>query len=320
MAEHVVAQFATCRGRVRSHRLVLARTAVLPDVCREILVESRNLISVSQMRPHGIATRRQISSLILEIERANPERALNTIIFIADAFQSVAERQSVIAAHRQPQALNHLIVNPCRHGIFVRNLKLVRTSSAVSHKTVGAKPLGVEPRQQLRLVAPAAQSAPHANARLVPRARQNLTLALGPVNREKLDRQMVLIHSAYRHHHFARAHIQPAPETLLQPELFKRNLAAALNFGLVLARLVGVNLNRRLGSAVLKLNFGAHCPAAPEVVANIQHHVRQVHLSVAFVVLVLLGKPIAIEMVAVEIARHNGLAVPANRQARRSFR
>ena len=312
MAEHVVSDFTTCSGSVRSHRLVFAWAAVLPDVCRKILVEGCNLISIRQMRHKRVSANGQIAAAVLEIERANGEHTFNLFVFCSNALERIIKCGAAVSACRQSKSANRLEINACRTSVTVGNFEFVGTCRAVFHEAIGAKPLGIEPRQKHRLIAHFPDLSPHAHARLVPRARQHTAFAFGAVNGVKLNRHMVLVHSAHGHNHFAHTNVQFRAKTLLQPELLESNLAATLNFSLVLARLVGVNLNRRLDPAVLKLNLGAHCPAAAEVVANINDHVRQVELPVAIVVFVLFGETVAVEVSAVEIARRHGLAVSAN--------
>ena len=65
---------------------------------------------------------------------------------------------------------------------------------------------------------------------------------------------------------------------------------------------------------MLEFDLGAHRPAAPEIVAQVDDHMREVEAAVAFVILVLVRADITQVVVAEEIARHDGLAVPAHGQ------
>ena len=60
---------------------------------------------------------------------------------------------------------------------------------------------------------------------------------------------------------------------------------------------------------MLKLYFGAHRPAVTEVIAHIDGDVWQVEASVGRVILVFLRKLVAVEMVAVEVAAGDSLAI-----------
>ena len=67
-----------------------------------------------------------------------------------------------------------------------------------------------------------------------------------------------------------------------------------------------------LVAAMFKLNLRAECPSVSEVVAQIECDVWQVEASVARVVFVALGRVVAVEALAVEIACHDGLAISAD--------
>ena len=126
---------------------------------------------------------------------------------------------------------------------------------------------------------------------------------------------MVLVGHAHRHHYLAYAKVELRCKRLLNPELLQGHLAALFHFSLIFAALVGIHLNGTLRSAVLELNLHAHAPAVTEVIAHVQCDVGQVEASVGTIVLVFLGKLVAVEMVAVEVAAHHCLAVAAQAQA-----
>ena len=99
---------------------------------------------------------------------------------------------------------------------------------------------------------------------------------------------MVRVQPAYGYNLHSRAQYGIAVELLLQPELLQRHFAAAFNLALVLTAFFFLYLNGTLRAAVLKLYLRAHAPAVTEVVAHVNHHVRQVELTV-MVTRVLLG-------------------------------
>lgn len=77
--------------------------------------------------------------------------------------------------------------------------------------------------------------------------------------------------------------IELGHETLLNPELLEGHLAAALDLGF---------------ATLLELDLGAHRPAASEVVAQLDHHMRQVETAVALGVLVFLGNDVTQVIIA----------------------
>lgn len=110
------------------------------------------------------------------------------------------------------------------------------------------------------------------------------------------------------------------PERFLNPELLESHLAASLDFLLVLARLVGFEFDGGFGSAVFELNLGAESPPFAEVVAEHDDGMREVDLPVAFVVAVLLGVGVAVDVVGVEIVAEGSFAVAAYGEARDFYR
>ena len=115
----------------------------------------------------------------------------------------------------------------------------------------------------------------------------------------------------------AHTDVEALAERLLEPELLKGHLAAALDFVLELARLFGFDFHGHLIAAVFKLDFAAHAPAFAEVVAQVDDHMGQVDAAVAFGVFVTLGVGIAEHVVAIEVTGVDGFAVATHGEARK---
>ena len=185
------------------------------------------------------------------------------------------------------------------------------------HVAVVAEMLGVESGCEDGLVAPVADASPERYADLVPRVGQHLGFALGPVNREEVSRHVVGIDFADRDDDLACLDIElAAPEGLVNPELLKRYLTAALGLGLVFSALIGVDFHGALGASMLKLDFHSHGPTTAKIVAEVKGDMGKVKAAVAVVIPVGGGVAIAVEVLAVEVARSDGLAIAADGEAR----
>ncbi len=155
-------------------------------------------------------------------------------------------------------------------------------------------------------------ASPNADARLMPSAGQNLIFAFGTIDGKKLGWQVMRVGVAHRHHIVTKANVDGVAKRLLNPELFQSHLAAALNLFFPFAKLFVLHLYGRFRSAMFELYFAAKRPAATEVVAQHQHHMRQIDLTIAHGIFVLRGFAVAIDVVTVEIACKHRLAVAAN--------
>ena len=222
----------------------------------------------------------------------------------------------VVAAQAHAQAFQRIVVQAQGRCVAVGHFVFVGARGALVHELLGRETLGIERGEQLHLVAPVLHAAPERQAELVPRIGEYRGLALGTVAGEEVERLVVGVAVAHGHDDFASPHVQHSAEKLLvQPELLDGHLATLFGFGFVFARFFGFYFNGSLVAAVLKLYFGAQGPTAAEVEAEVERHMGQVELAMAFVVLVAGGGVVAVETLAVEIARHNGLAITAQTQA-----
>ena len=173
----------------------------------------------------------------------------------------------------------------------------------------------VQAGHQLHLIAEAPGASPQRDACVVPRRRQDGVLALGTIDGEKVERLVVGVVQAYRHHDVPYLNIKRARELLVDPELLQLYLAAFLLLAFPLGSLVGFVLDGAASAGVFKLHLHTEGPAATEVVAQIDDGVRDVEASVRRVVLVVLGSAVAVDVVAVEHAAQGHLAIAADRQA-----
>ena len=203
----------------------------------------------------------------------------------------------VVHARGETQAVGHLI--------------FIGRAGAVFHEVVAVVHERVQARDHQGLVAPGARAAPQAQARVVPRGREDGVLPFRPVDREEIQGLVGVVESADRHHEVPQADIQLRGETLLDPELLELDLAALLDLGLPLARLGELLLHGGARAGVLELDLGLHGPALAEVVAEVDHRVRDVETPVGRVVAVVVGMGIAIDVVTEEIAGQGDLAVSA---------
>ena len=80
-----------------------------------------------------------------------------------------------------------------------------------------------------------------------------------------------------------------AIEGFLQPKLLQSHFTTALNLTLVLAAFFLFDLDGTLRTAVLELDLRAYRPSMTEVIAHVNHHVRQIKLAVMIV-----GKPLGV--------------------------
>ena len=144
-------------------------------------------------------------------------------------------------------------------------------------------------------------------------------LALWTIDGEELVGLVVGIRIAHGYDDLARLDIELAAHKLLvEPELLDVHLAALLYLGLIFARLLGLDLYGSTVAAMLKLDLRTQRPAIAEVIAQIQDHVGQVEASVTLVVGIVLGFLVAVEALAVEVARHHGFTIASDVQARQS--
>ena len=252
--------------------------------------------------------------IVEEIEGADHHRTLHVLVSVRTGTvgtQGIAETVASITAQAQAQARDGVVVDAERTGIGIGDLEFVGASGTAADPTVVAEPVGIQSRQEHHLVTPVTGTSPEADARFVPCAGQDRILALGTVDPEELGGHVVLVSPADGHDHMPQAQVEGRAEAFLEPELFEGDLAAAFDLRLILAALLEFGFEGALRAAVLEFDLGAHRPAAPEIVAQVDDHVREVEATVAFVILVLVRTDITQVVVAEEIARHDGLAVPA---------
>ena len=183
------------------------------------------------------------------------------------------------------------------------------------HVAVVAKALGIKSGSEDSLVAPVAHASPKRDTDLMPCVRQHLCLAFRTVDREEVVRHVIGVYFSDRDDNLTSLDVElTSPESLVDPELLQGNLAAALCLSLVFATLVSINLYGILRAAMLKLNLHTHGPSMSEVIAQVKGDVWQVEASVAIVILIGGRVTVAVEVLAVEVARSDSLAISADRE------
>ena len=126
---------------------------------------------------------------------------------------------------------------------------------------------------------------------------------------------MCVVQPAHGHHQVADAQVQLRGETLLDPELLEFHLAALFDLGFPFARFGELLLHGCTGAGMLEFDLGLHRPALAEVVAEVDHGVRNVEAAVRGIVLIIYGMGIAIDVVAVEIAGQGHFTISTDGQA-----
>ena len=302
-------------------------------VCPVGLVVGRNLVGIAEVRIVHVATHYPVPAVHRKVQRHDAQCPRHVVVLCPRRAQRVAERVAVVPAQADPQPRclrrqprvraaprrrsPRVVIDPRRSRIVVGHLELIRTRGPIVYEVLSCEALGVQTRQELRLIPPVLHPAPQRHTHLVPRVGHDVSFALRPVHRKELVRFVVGIRVAHGHNDLARLDVELSTgKSLVEPELLDIHLAALLHLGLVFASLLGLYLHGSTITPVLKLYLRPHRPAFAEVITNIQTHVRQVEASVALVVGIILRLLVAVETLAVEIAGHHRLAVAADVQAR----
>ena len=141
-------------------------------------------------------------------------------------------------------------------------------------------------------------------------------LALRTIDGKELIRLVVSVGITYGYDDLAGFDIKlTASERLVDPELLDVHFAAFLYLGLVFASLLGLYFHSGTIATVFKLNLRTQGPSFTEIVAQIQHHVRQVETSMTFVIGIKFRLLVTIKTLAVEVACHHRLAIATDMQA-----
>ena len=109
--------------------------------------------------------------------------------------------------------------------------------------------------------------------------------------------------------------IECISEGFLDPELLEFDLAALLDLSLPLARFGIFLLDGGAGPGVFEFYLGLHGPALSEIVAQIDHGVRNVKATVAAVIPVIGRMGIAVDVVTVEITAHSHFPVATDSES-----
>ena len=110
----------------------------------------------------------------------------------------------------------------------------------------------------------------------------------------------------------AHANIQLRQETLLDPELLEFNLPALFNLLLEFSRFLKFSFDCCSGAGVLELYLTLHGPSFAEIIAKINHGMRDVEAAVAGCVAVVVGLGVDIRRIVIEIAGHGYFSVASH--------
>ncbi len=226
----------------------------------------------------------------------------------------VARSLTIVAAQSDAQTGNRVVVNACRDSVFVGNLKFIRTVCAALNPVAAAEAVGVQSGKELCLVAEIARASPETDTSLMPCTRQNGVLSLRTVDREEVKRFVIGVGQSERHDDMTGTDVGKAAERLLKPELLKFDFTALFSLKFVFDSLFCLVLNGLSGTSVLKFYLRSHGPSLAEIVAHIDHSVRNVETSVVGCVLVNARLGVAFAAVGIEIARHGDFTITAYTQ------
>ena len=84
---------------------------------------------------------------------------------------------------------------------------------------------------------------------------------------------------SHRHHNVSHPQIQLRHERFLKPELLQSHLTPTLYLSLILATLIILHFHGGLHPAMLKFYLRTHAPAFAEIIAEIDHYMRQIHAA-----------------------------------------
>ena len=152
---------------------------------------------------------------------------------------------------------------------------------------------------------------PERHTCLMPCARKNGVFTLRAIYCEEVQRLMIGICQTYRHYNMSGTDIGKTSKRLLNPELLKLYLATAFLLLLKLNGFLGLIFNGRTRAAMLKLNLCTKGPTLSEVIAKINHGMRNIETSMTWIVLSAACRTIAVARVAIEVAAHCHFAISA---------
>ncbi len=199
----------------------------------------------------------EVAVVVAEVERSDQHRAAHVAVLRAFlASERRAEAVARIAAQADAQAPHRAVVDAECAGQCGAGFRESGRMRAAGNPAAAAETVGVEAREQHRLVLPGARTPLHGDARFVPRGGQQGVLALGAVDGEEVGRRVVFVRGAHGHDELSDAQGARRAEAFADPQLFEHQCAVAL-FSAVAPF-----------SAVDEDRLGAERPAAAEVAAE----------------------------------------------------
>ena len=136
--------------------------------------------------------------------------------------------------------------------------------------------------------------APQRHTGLMPCTWQNGVFALRAIYGEEVEWLVIGVGQSERYYNMAGTNVQKTPERLLNPELLKFNLTAALLFLLKLNGLFCFVFYCRTGTAMLEFNLSTKAPTLTEVVTEIYNGMGYVETSMAWIVLATACRTVAV--------------------------
>ena len=286
-------------------------------MCLRIL-DGIEFVGIAHIAIVRLPTHNPVPAVQRQVYGANGHRTLHIVVGLTVALQiiriGVVGRVAVIAADTHPQSGQGEIVHTRRKAILIGGLELERRSCPVVNPLVAVEEHRIQASHHLQLIFHLAIAAPEADARIMPLRWQDGVLALRTVDGEIVQRLMVGIVQAYGHDNMTELQVGSLRKALVDPQLLEFHLTAFLLFIFPFSSLVGLVLNGRARTRMLEFNLRAQRPALSEIIAHVDHGMRDVELAMTGVVFVIGGRTVAVHVVAEKLTTVCHLAIAAHAQ------
>ena len=148
---------------------------------------------------------------------------------------------------------------------------------------------GIQSCHHLQFILHFAITAPERNTRIVPRRWQDSVLTFRTIDGKIVQRLMMGIVQTYGHDDMTELQVGSLREPFVDPQLLQFHFAAFLLFVFPLSSLIGLILDGRTRTSMLKLDFRAQCPTLSKIIAHVDYSMWDIKLTMTGVVLVILG-------------------------------
>ena len=225
------------------------------------------MFRITQIAIVGLSADDPVVGIVSEVEGTNQYLALILCIHtVGVSGIAVANALAIVATQAQTKAWNRIVLQTEGYTIFISHFELQGIGCTFLNPVCVGEVVGIQSRQQLRLITELSVTAKERHTRLVPCAGQNGILALRTIDGEEVEWLVMSIVQTHWYHDMTESEIGCTRKSLLNPELLQLYLATLLGLLFPFAAFLVFLLIGQTSATVFKLNLRTQRPALAEVV------------------------------------------------------